>query len=154
MLLFLFTVHQQSCGKVMFSVVSVTLAMWLLPKMHWPHCKTPPVQGPTPLAVTSGGQDWKPVQTCSLEDLPHCTGCAHHHPQLVLISGGYLLKHIWLANMQYASYWKTSLFRLCSFVQTEKLVIGQQTAVFFSHHFCLNEVISAWKCLEKYLVKN
>ena len=23
-----------------------------------------------PLLVTSGGQDWTPIQTCSLEDLP------------------------------------------------------------------------------------
>ena len=35
-----------------------------------PHCTGPPSPGsdPIPLLLTSDGQDWKPVQTCSLED--------------------------------------------------------------------------------------
>ena len=52
-----------------------------LPMVHWtlpytdPHPQTwdLTVQGhldPAPSLVTSGGQDWKPVQTCSLEEPP------------------------------------------------------------------------------------
>ena len=42
------------------------------------HCTgNTPVPGPRPLLVTSGGQDWRPVQICPLED-----------PQ-VLTSGAY-----------------------------------------------------------------
>ena len=48
-----------------------------------------PIQGPSPLLVTYIGQDWRPVQTCSLEDL---TVQALTF-ELVLTSGGWLLTH-------------------------------------------------------------
>ena len=51
--------------------------MWSLPRMHWTSLYRPPRPcphtGPCPLVYTGPwsipGQDWKPVQTCSLEDL-------------------------------------------------------------------------------------
>ena len=59
----------------------------LVMEPHWPHCTgtIPPPSlyrhptSPGSLVVTSGGQDWRSVQTCSLEDIP---------PQLLLTSGG------------------------------------------------------------------
>ena len=49
------------------------------------------VQGPTgSLSVTSGGQDWKPVQTCLLQD-----------PPLVLTSGGYWSTYGWQTDGTY-----------------------------------------------------
>ena len=82
--------RQRSCGKVIFSVVSVLIlpgGEGLFLCDHYPWCITPhhtetcpPPQSQLPLCtgtppdlsllVTSGGQDWRPVQTCSLED-PH-----------------------------------------------------------------------------------
>ena len=87
----IFTAHQRSCRKVIFSVVTVRQSvilsmgrgpMWTLPMMHWisPYRtlapppplvhSTPPrkwyqtVQAPPhapPLLVKSGGQEWRPV---------------------------------------------------------------------------------------------
>ena len=48
---------------------------------------------PYSLPVTSGGQDWRPVQTCQLEDTP---------PQ-------WLLEHIRSASGLYASHWNAFL---------------------------------------------
>ena len=45
--------------------------------------------GAYPLLVTSGGQDWRRVQTCSPEDLT-----VQPQTPLMLTSGGYLLEHI------------------------------------------------------------
>ena len=88
----IFTARQQSCGKLMFSVVSVCLfaegrgPMWPLPMLDWTSPYTPPPRAsaapcrtlsPTMqsdiisfLLVTSGGQDWRPIQICSLQDCP------------------------------------------------------------------------------------
>ena len=57
--------------------------MWPLLTVATPHTRheTLLYRDPLPPLVTSGGKDWKPVQTCSLEET---------HPQnLVLTSGGY-----------------------------------------------------------------
>ena len=68
---------------------------WQLPIMHW----TSPYSGPchkwpyspsvqwSPLLVTSGRQDRRPVHTCSLEDLPR-----------MLTSGGYRSTYGWYAS--------------------------------------------------------
>ena len=37
-----------------------------------------PTLPPQPLLLTSGGHHWKPVQTCSLEDLPPPTPSGDH----------------------------------------------------------------------------
>ena len=92
----LITVSQRSGRKVIISQVSVCHSAQVERGSHvtishdaldLPICH-PPVQGLSPLCtgfcpllVTSGKEDWTPVQTCSLEDL---TG----PPQLVLTSGG------------------------------------------------------------------
>ena len=47
---------------------------------HYPWCNGPHC------TVTTGGKDWRPVQTCSLEDLPH---------PLVLTSDGYWSTYSW-----------------------------------------------------------
>ena len=89
-----------SCGKVMYSYVSVSQsvcpqgdshvtitqdAMDLT--VHGPHTSDMeppwPWPWPCPLLVTSGGHHWRPVQTFSLEDPPPLTP-----PPLVLTSGG------------------------------------------------------------------
>ena len=46
---------------------------------------------PSPLIVTSGGQDWRSVQTCTLEDPP---------APLLLTSGSWLPKHTWWESKQ------------------------------------------------------
>ena len=90
---FLITVHQRSCGKVMFLQVCVSVCLSTLdltvqvPPAAIPldirHSK-PPVPSPPPpdirhgtppalallLLVTSGGHHWRTVQTCSFEDHP------------------------------------------------------------------------------------
>ena len=117
------TARKRSCGKVMFSHVSVCHSvqgdpMWPLPMMYWDMGTPPPApryqtwvvitgnMGPTSLLLTSGGHHWRPVQTCSLEDQPPL------HP-----SGTGLYwwppKRVWLASGQYASYWNTVLLNEC-----------------------------------------
>ena len=61
------TALQPSCGKVMFSVMSVCLP-------HQPHpldirhkIPSQPQSHPS-LLMTSGSHHWRPVQACSLED--------------------------------------------------------------------------------------
>ena len=51
------------------------------------------------LVVTSGGQDWRPVQTSSLEGPGPSYQCLHLVP----------LRDVWLASGRYASYWKAFL---------------------------------------------
>ena len=72
---------------------------------HYPWCTGPchtgtlqPSSWPQLLVVISGGQDHRPVQTCSLEE------------HLVLTSGLLLLKHVRWASGQLASYWNAFLF--------------------------------------------
>ena len=78
------TAHQRSCRIIMFSLVSVCSQrgggpMWPISKMHWASLYRPPSTAPGirhgtwwPLLLTSGGHHWRPVQTCSFEDLsPH-----------------------------------------------------------------------------------
>ena len=52
------------------------------------------------LLLASGGHHWKPVQTCSLEDLPLTGTDTLWQPP----------KHVQLASGQYASYWNAFLF--------------------------------------------
>ena len=62
--------------------------------IHWTSLYRPPPQSPallqtlnlmeSPYLVTSGGQDWRPIQNCSLEDQG-----PPPPPALELISGGY-----------------------------------------------------------------
>ena len=92
------TARKRSCGKVMFSVVSV--CHFVRRGSHVSitnhHTGTPylctrnaPSQSsPHPaLLMASGGQHWKPVETCSLED---------HPPTGTDI--WWLLKHVWTVN--------------------------------------------------------
>ena len=58
-----------------------------------PHSDIRPGDLPLPLLLTSGGDHWRPVQTCSLEDLP----------SLVLTSSG---SH---RSRRYAPYWNAVL---------------------------------------------
>ena len=68
-------------------------------------CASPPLyRASLPLIVTSGGQDWRQVQTCSLEDL------IVQGPLLVLTSGRCLLKNVRWASQRYASCWNAFLF--------------------------------------------
>ena len=72
------TTRQRNCGKVMFSVLPVSVCLG----DHYPRCIRSHHKGnlrlwaplyraqPGPLVMTSGGQDGRPVQTCSLEDPP------------------------------------------------------------------------------------
>ena len=66
-----------------------------------PHCTVPYVQGPSPLLVISRGQNWRPVQTCSLKDPPPSL--------LVLTPGGWSTQHIWWASGWYAFCWNALL---------------------------------------------
>ena len=120
-----FTTRQRNCGKVMFSVVSVSHSvhsggvgwggggeglMWSLPMMYCTSPNRDPGHGtsmyidPPPypgtirhgtslyrdtMLVISGGQDWRPVQTCSLQELP---------PPVVLTSGSYWSTYDWHAG--------------------------------------------------------
>ena len=98
----LVTACQQSCGKVMFSVVSVRQLVSLstggespLSKIHWfslytrPGHQTPPWpqpleirhSTPPPPPVISGGHHWRPVKTCSLK--------TYGYPRPPLTSGGH-----------------------------------------------------------------
>ena len=81
--------------KVMFSRVSICHsvlggdAMWPLPIMHWTSLYKdlrghqtwgPPTVTPDSLLMTSGGNHWRPVQTCSSLDTPlplATSGCRH-----------------------------------------------------------------------------
>ena len=49
--------------------------------------------------MTSGGKDWFPVQTCSLQDF------TVQGPPPVLTSGDWILKHEWWTSGRYVSYW-------------------------------------------------
>ena len=52
----------------------------------------------SPLLLTSGGQHWRPLQTCSLEDPPRSD------------IWWWPLKHVRFASGRYASYWNAFLF--------------------------------------------
>ena len=91
----IFTAHKRSCGKVMFSQVSVChsvqgVHMWPLPMMHWDLTFPDTRHGGTYLPLlTSGGHHWIPVQTCTLEDLstpqPVLTSSCGHRKRTVRI---------------------------------------------------------------------
>ena len=96
----IYSYREQSCKKVMFSLVSVSVCSQWVPcdQYSWcikPHCTGPPPptrhqtldpsqpwpyphppatsdMGPQlhPLLVTSGGLHWRPVKTCALKDFP------------------------------------------------------------------------------------
>ena len=59
---------------------------------------------PPPLLLTSGGQHWRHVQTCSLEDLPH------QYWHLVVATETRTVG--WLTSGWYASYWNAVLSNL------------------------------------------
>ena len=71
----LITAQKWGCGKVMFSVMSVyskRVFMWPVPMMHLGPALQPPLYNfltQTPSSVTSGDREWRPVETCSFEDL-------------------------------------------------------------------------------------
>ena len=116
------TARQGSCGEVMFSVVCLCVCMCVcsqgipvtvthyalnltihghLPALPLPHGQGPPDPILLPLLVTSGGQDWGSVQTCSLEKTPS--------PRYLVASG------------QYASYWNACLLdKLQPFSQSRR----------------------------------
>ena len=126
----LFTTRKQSCGKVMFSVVSVCHCIHgRSPCDHYPCCIGPHHTGtPSPLGMgphyagTPGGREWKPIQTCSPEDKPP-TSAEVHWPRMETCSNlftwgpppstdiWWLLKHIyiWLTSGRYTSYWNVFL---------------------------------------------
>ena len=120
------TVHQWSCGKVMFSVISVcswgdphmtitqdALDLTVQPSQRHqirdhlalrPGLTSPWTSDPQPhpLVVTSGFQDYTTAQTSSLEDTSPTTNTDIWR----------LLKHVQLASGRYAFYWNTFLFIL------------------------------------------
>ena len=84
----LITARQRCCGKLMFIIydaLNLTVYMTRDPQL-----------------LTSGGQHWRPVQTCSLAPPP--PGAT---------SGGQSPKHIWFASGRYASYWNAFLLKSC-----------------------------------------
>ena len=107
-LTFLFPASKRICGKRRFSQVSVCSQrgpMWPLPMMHWTSLYRArpliPNLGPTPvpLLLTSGGHQWRPVKTCSFEDLSHqywhLVVCTWIQKVLsVSFSRGWLLGHL------------------------------------------------------------
>ena len=92
--------HKRSFRNITFSQASVCLLGWGGPM--WPLHPPSPLTwdlGTYPLLLTSGGLAWRPVYTCSLEDLPPtCTGNYWWPP-----------KHVWLASGRWASCWNTVL---------------------------------------------
>ena len=72
------TARKRSCGKVMFSQVSVCYSVqWgegLVPRWDLVPTLTPDMGPgyllPPPLLLTSGGHHWRPVQLYSLDDIP------------------------------------------------------------------------------------
>ena len=149
------TPHQCSWGKAIFLVMSVrhsvhrgshvtithtaldliiqgppSLAPGRAPQT-WdmgPHCIITLDMGPccTRILVTSGGQDWIPVQTCPPEDPPflETSGGQDQRPfetwslkKPSPIGTGiwWLLKHVWLASGWYASYLNSFLLDLGSY---------------------------------------
>ena len=82
------------------SGVGISHAPWDRSHGRYPFTPIPPPHPPNirlgnlPLLLTFGGHHWRPVQTCSLEDLP---------PTLVLTSSGC---H---RNGRYASFWNAVL---------------------------------------------
>ena len=65
----------------------------------------PPNRTLDPLLVTSGGQDWIPVQNCSPEDLT-----AQPPPPLLLTSDGWLRI---VGSSRYSSYWNGFFYTVC-----------------------------------------
>ena len=110
---------QRSCGKVMFSQVSVchsvhrvvgtAYASWdrsqgrvALPFPPSPHWISD--LGTYPPLLTSGGYHWRPVRTCSLEDQPP--------PPTSTYIWWWSPKHVRLASRRYASYWSGVLLQV------------------------------------------
>ena len=64
----------------------------------------------TPLLVTDGGRHWKPVQTCSLEDLPPLmTSGGHYWRPVQLLSPSVLTSSGGNQSRWYAFYWNAFL---------------------------------------------
>ena len=124
--------HEQGnvSRKIMFSVASVSQSFCLwVPCHHYPWCigshhGTSLYCVPDlPLQVTPGGQDWRPVQTCSPKRTPApvlTPGGQDRRPvQMCSLRGSttrsisdiwWLLKDVQLASRRYTSYSNTVLF--------------------------------------------
>ena len=113
-----FTGRKRSCGKVMFPQVSVCTQQegWEGIEEGYLYIKCimdikPGDLSPTSpnirhgtypsLLVTSGGGQWRPVQTCSLGDQP----C----PRVTSGGGHWNWKHVRFPSGRYASYWNPFL---------------------------------------------
>ena len=59
----------------------------------------PSTPAPCPLLVTSGGHQWRPIQTCSFGDIWWWP---------------LKLKHVWFPSGWYAPYWNASLLAQCN----------------------------------------
>ena len=108
------TARKRSYGKAMFSLVCLSVhrggvAMWPLPLMHYtspyrtsqpPGDQTwDPLQPCPPLLVTSCGNHWRPVQTCSLKSPPPTSTDIRWSPKPLRLACGW-----------HASYWNAFLF--------------------------------------------
>ena len=139
------TTRQWSCGKVMFTQVSVCHSVqegspcdhysW----MHWTSLYRPPSPTLTPdirpsptQLVTSGDHHWRSVQTCSLEK-PH-TGTDIWWP-----------KHVWLESGRYAS--SENAFFLFKVVT---IIFSLLSLLAFSFSFSTDNALQysdKWQCL-------
>ena len=73
---------------------------------NWRPVQTCSPQSPlSHMVLASGGQDWRPVQTCSLEGHHSITPSSPPGIDIWI-----LLKHVGLANERYASYWNAYLW--------------------------------------------
>ena len=150
------TTHQRSCGKVMFSYMSVRQSVcpqggpiWQLPvrMMHWTSLCSPPLPHPRHgtsldrdlhLLVICAGHHWISVPTCSLQP-PLPPPLALH---LVTIG-----THTVSASEQCASYWNAFLLKrnwhyitdicyiVCDYIQANRI------AIFAINWYQFNKVI-------------
>ena len=93
--IFILTARKLSCGKVMFSVI----CLFTSERRGSLHRKLPPSDirpGDLPTSLTSGGNHWRHVQTCLLEDLnppPPYTNILWWPPKQVRLARGWYASH-------------------------------------------------------------
>ena len=104
------TANKRSCGKVIFSRTCVCHSVQVEGRVHYPWCiwkyeYSPGTRHgtyPPLLLLTSGGHHWRPVQSCSLENLSRLP--------TVLTSSGGRQNTFGLASGRYVSYWNAILY--------------------------------------------
>ena len=135
----IFTARQRSCGKVMFSVMSICLSM------GGPHVTIThdaldlTIYEPFSVYGTSNGSLPQPLLYIVQEPLapappgmdkllqfgPHRTESNPHPPPSPTCPNLFIIKHIWLASEQLTSYWNAFLFSISrSFPEKMAKIIG------------------------------